>query len=113
MDRNYIKTILNGTNMIHTVSKNKTQYNTHIDEFIFFKIFIDSLKTIKIETSIHQNTETNLITIHLRKGTDTFRRVFDSRKLYDKLNEYNSSIPNIGFMESTLMLINIFIDILG
>lgn len=126
MDRKYIKSILSSANMINTISKNKTLYGHHMSEFYFFKIFIESLNTVDIKVTVEDKvvpswgyqytSEDDLkVTkiIYFQKGFDEFNVSFDQKLLNDKIREYNFLIKDMGFMESTMALIEIFLDLLG
>lgn len=126
MNRNYIKSILNNTNMINTISKNKTLCGHHMSEFYFFRIFIESLYTQEINVTVEheivpswgykytseEDFKVRKI-IRFRKGSDEFQVSFDQTLLEEKIKYYNSRLKNMGFMESTMALIEIFLDLLG
>lgn len=126
MDKKYIKSILNGTNMINIISKKKTLCGHHISDFYFFRIFIESLYTQEINVAVeneiipswgykYTSEEDFKIRkiIRFTKGTEEFSVSFDQTLLNDKIKYYNSRLKDMGFMESTMALIDIFIDLLG
>ena len=126
MDKKYIKSILNSTNMINIISKNKTLCGHHMNEFYLFKIFIESLNAVDIKVTVEDKVTPSWgykytleddfkITkiIYFQKGLDEFNVSFDQTILEDKIKYYNSRLENMGFIESTMALIEIFLDLLG
>lgn len=126
MNRKYIKDLLNCPSMIHRISKGKTQCSHNMTDFDFFKIFIEAFKGMDIELRIEDKinasfpygytSESNLKDMKemiFYKRFDYYRTSFDNMVLNDKLRRYNSRLKDIGFAESTMELIEIFLSLLG
>lgn len=125
MNRNYIESILNSTSMIYTISRKKIQCSHTMNEFYFFKIFIEAFRTVDIELTIEDKPEVSFGYISKSVLVDRkeivfwrdteilFTAPFNMIALNDKIREYNHFLKGMGFMESTLRLIDIFKDLLG
>lgn len=123
MDRKYIKDLLNCPCVIHRISKGKTQCSHNMTEFYFFQIFFEALKNIEIIASLHYDPSTVINIeqeepmryIMFRKGNDELKVFIDEVKLRLGLIKYNNlcAKEDTSFMDSALLLIKIFTDLLG
>ena len=109
MNKSYIISILNNTNMIHRISKCKTQYGRIINNFYFFRIFTDAFNSFGIDLYVDFSANT----IIFSKGLSDYLKIeIDIGLLSEKITKYNDSMEVMGFLESTMKLREIFIELL-
>lgn len=115
MDRKYIKDLLNCPCMIHRISKGKTQCSHIMTDFYFFIIFFEALRNAKIICSIHHSCENYHRYMIFKKSNDELKILINEDILKLGLSKYNTECQKetTSFIDSTLMLINIFTDLLG
>lgn len=124
MNKKYIETILKSEDMIHKIAVARTQYSRNITYSDFLQIFSEALNTFGVYITIDCNLDAstndpdiskrefeNFINVS-QNHEDLIYCKFSVEKINDKLLEYNYNKKEMGFTESTIYLINIFLDIL-
>lgn len=125
MTKSYIEKILKDDKMIHDIAIRRTQFSSKMSNFYFFKTFFESLLTVGISSTIHHKIVPSsgistvskidtheIIEFSSSKFPNTLSFKFDTYKLNDKLREYNELQKTMGFTESAIYLIDIFLNLL-
>lgn len=124
MNKKYIETILKSDDMIHKIAVARTRYSRNITYPDFLQIFSEALNVFGIYITTELNVEPSFIEPDISKREfeeiinvsqnheDLIYCKFSVDKINDKLLEYNYSKKEMGFTESTIFLIDIFLDIL-
>lgn len=113
-----IKKVLKDEKMIEKISIMRTQFSHIMTEFYFFNTFIQSLKTANIDIKIQKVP----LVVNIDKVVNECYMIIDTEgkhtsvkynenKLFKELEQYNYSQGDMGFRNSTLALIDIFIGL--
>ena len=110
--------------MINTIAIARTKFSHNMTYFNFLRIFIDSLQTVDIQLMIEvlpldavntlseDNVKYETIRFVSSDLSNALSFKYNIFKLNDKIREYNQRLENMGFKESAIFLIDIFLDIL-
>lgn len=124
MTKSYIEKILKSDDMINTIAIARTKFSHNMTYFNFLRIFIDSLQTVDIQLMIEvlpldavntlseDNVKYETIRFVSSDLSNALSFKYNIFKLNDKIREYNQRLENMGFKESAIFLIDIFLDIL-
>ena len=118
LNKKYIEGVLREDNMVSSISKLRTRFSHTMSNFLFFKIFFEMFHTIDIDATITKRrcqydggikTEYYIV---INNDKDEYVTRYDSDKLEKDLQDFNNLQGEMGILESTHYLINIFVSLL-
>ena len=123
-----IEKALKQDHITSSITRLRTYYVPYMSEFTFIKIFIDVLKTlgytvdikkdyklepIDLDLSMQNKDKIKLTALmNIKSKTNEQNYYFDSNELNTALNEFNRNQSGMGMQKSTIVLIDIFLNLL-